>query len=194
MTFKMIGPIRIALAAAMLGATLVAAQATQGAVYGPGESHAITVVATVQSLDPATRHLVLTSGGESFPMVADRHVQNFDQLKVGDKVKATYRLETEFLLSKPNEKLPANAEAMIAARAAKGQMPAGAVAHHMVVTGAVLGVDVANHTLKVVDRTGGKVHTIDVIPSNRPALALMKVGDYITAYVTESLLVTVHRD
>jgi hypothetical protein len=182
------------MASVTLAATLASAAATNAALYQPGESHAVTVIATVRSLDPATRHLVLTSGGESFPMVAGSHVQNFDQLKVGDKVKATYRLETEYVLSKPNEKLPKNADALLAARAPKGEIPAAAVAHHIIVTGAVLGVDLANHTLKVVDRNGGQVHTIDVIPSNRAALANVKVGDYITAYVTESLLVTVHRD
>jgi hypothetical protein len=83
---------------------------------------------------------------------------------------------------------------MIAARAAKGQTPGGAIASRTVVTGAVLAVDPARHTLKIVDKDGGQVHLINVAnPDNQAQLAYVKVGDYITAYVTESVLVTVGR-
>jgi hypothetical protein len=93
------------------------------------------------------------------------------------------------VLSAPNTPLPPDAETTIAARAAKGELPAGVVANHVVVTGAVVGVDKAGHTLKLVSPQGGEVHTVTVkSPDGLKALDKVKVGDTITAYLTESLL------
>jgi hypothetical protein len=46
--------------------------------------------ATVQSVDPATRTVVLISGkAEPYSYKVGRQVENFDRLKAGDKVRAT---------------------------------------------------------------------------------------------------------
>ena len=47
--------------------------------------------ATVTAIDPATRTVTLKNEkGETFPVQAGSAVKNFDQIKVGDIVKATY--------------------------------------------------------------------------------------------------------
>ena len=153
-------------------------------------SETISGKVTIKSIDPATRHIVVTnSAGENTSMKAPPEVHNFDQLKAGDTIDATYTLAAEFVLSAPNSKLPPDTDTVIAARAAKGDLPAGAVANHIVVTGAVVGVDKAKRTLKIVSPQGGEVHTVKVTSADGvKALDKVKVGDTITAYLTESLL------
>ena len=175
-----------------LGLTGVAAAAPAHDQVSVSRSESVTGKVTIKSIDPATRHVVVTNeAGEDTSLKVPPEVHNFDQLKVGDTIKATYSLEAEFVLSQPNAPLPPDTETAIAARAAKGELPAGAAASHIVVTGAVVGVDQAKHTLKLVSPQGGEVHTVQVTsPEGRKALAKVKVGDKITAYVTESLLIT----
>ena len=178
--------------AAWLAAAPLVAEA-QGMKAGAGNRQSATKTVTVKSVDAATRHLEVTdASGDTYTLKAPAAVRNFDQIKPGDKIKAHYVIETEYILSSPNTPLPANSETTIAARAAKGEIPAGVVANHLVVTGNVLGVDAAAHTIKIVNRNGGQVHTIYVRNAERQKLlGHVKVGDTITAYVSEALLLTV---
>jgi hypothetical protein len=166
----------------------------QGMKAGAGNTRTTTKTVTVKSVDAATRHIVITdAAGEVSTLKAPAAVRNFSQIKPGDKIKATYTIETEYVLSSPNSPLPANSETTIAARAAKGEVPAAVVANHMVVTGNVLGIDLAAHTIKIVNKDGGQVHTIYVRNAERQKLLpKVKVGDTISAYVTEGLLITVN--
>ena len=150
---------------------------------------------TVVSVDPATRHLVVRkSSGETASLKVPAEVRNFENLKPGDTISATYTLETEYALSPPNKPLPKDAQTVVADRAARGELPAGAIANHLVVTGAVLGVDMQDHTLRVVSPQGGEVHTVAVqSPEGRRLMAQLKPGDKITAYVTESMLIAAER-
>jgi hypothetical protein len=154
----------------------------------------VTSTVTVKSVDLTNRRAVVTGPtGDVFAIKVPASVRNFDQVKVGDKVRATYTVETELMISPRNAPLPPDAEATLAARAAKGELPAGVVANHIVVTGAIIGIDMANHTLKIVSPQGGQVHTISVRRADRQqAMANLKLGDKITAFVTESLMISVH--
>lgn len=159
---------------------------------GVGGMRKVTATATISAIDPATRHVVMTSpSGEKFTLKAPASMRNFDKLQVGQKVTATYVVDMAFVLSPPNGKLPPDTETTMAARAAKGDLPAGIVANHIVFTGAILGIDKTANTLKVVSPKGGQVHTIDVTtPAGRAALSKLKVGDKVTAYITEAMLLS----
>jgi exosome complex RNA-binding protein Csl4 len=150
---------------------------------------------TVVSIDRTTRHMVVRkASGETAALKVPPEVRNFDNLQPGDTISATYSIETEYALSPPNKPLPKDTQTLIAARAEKGELPAAVVANHMIVTGAVLGVDMANHTVKVVSPQGGEVHTVDVKSAEgRRLMGQLKPGDKITAYVTESLLMSASR-
>jgi hypothetical protein len=154
----------------------------------------VSAKVTVKSIDAANRRLVVTSpSGEVFSIKAPPSVRNFSKIKVGDTIRATYTRETEIVISTPNSTLPSDTQAMVAARAAKGQLPAAVVANGVVVSGAVLAIDMAHHTLKIVSPQGGEVHTITVKSADRQkAMSKLKVGDTITAYITESLLIAVN--
>ena len=156
-------------------------------------THEITETAVVKSVDVATRHLVLTNGaGETETVKVAPQFKRLDSLKPGDRITATYRAELELMLSAPNAPLPQDAAGTVAARAGQGSAPGVAVANYMMVTGAVLKIDMANHTLTIVSPKGGEVHNIEVTrEEGRKAMSRLKVGDKITAYVTESLLLDV---
>jgi hypothetical protein len=182
------GPIVVALA---LLAIASGAQAQEKASVSSSES--VTAKVAVKSVDPATRRVVVTDEkGESVSIKAPPEARNFDNLKPGDTVTVTYTLQTEYVLSAPNTALPADAAAVLAARSAKGERPGGLVADQVVVTGAIIAIDQAKHTLKLVSPDGGAVHTVVVkTAEGLKAMPQMKVGDTITAYVTESMLLTV---
>jgi hypothetical protein len=185
-----------AAAAITLGLGIVAAPLAVMAksTVATANGQSVSAKVTVKSIDAATRHLVVASpSGEIMTLKVPTSVRNFSQIKVGDTIKATYTLETEIVISSPNTPLPSDTQAVIAARAAKGELPGAAVANGMVVTGAVLAIDMAKHTLKIVNPKGGEVHTIVVKSADRQrAMAKLKVGDTITAYVMESLVITVN--
>lgn len=156
-------------------------------------SDSITAKVVVKSVDLATRHVVVTDAkGETLSIKAPPEARNFGNLKPGDTVAITYTLSTEYVLSAPNSPLPSDTAATLEARTAKGERPGGLAANQIVVTGTVLAVDASKHTLKLASPQGGAVHTVDVrTAEGRAAMGKIKVGDTITAYVTESLLLAV---
>jgi hypothetical protein len=176
-------------------ATAATASAGGGGAIVAASGSSVTKTVTIKAINPTTREIdVVDPAGTVSLIKAPASVQNFGQLKVGDKIKATYTLETEFVISEPNKPLPPNTAASVTARAAKGELPAAAVANHIVITGAVLAIDMTKHTIKLVNPKGGEVHTFTVQASERQkAMSKLKVGDYITAYLTESLLISASR-
>lgn len=179
-----------AVAAILLISTAPEAAFAQNAKADIGTVESMTGAVTIKSIDPATRRIVvLNDAGEAISMTAPDEIRNFDQLRVGDKITATYTLKTEFVLSAPNAPLPPDTQTVVAARAGKGERPSGAVANQIVVTGAVVGIDAANHRLKIVSPQGGEVHDVKVTSADGlKAFDKVKVGDKITAYVSESLM------
>ena len=156
-------------------------------------SETATGTAVVRSIDRPGRHLVIASDkGESVTLKVPAEARNFDNLRPGDKIAVTYTLATEYVLSAPNTALPPDTDDVLVARAAKGDLPGGYLANHVVVTGAVVGIDQANHTFKLVSPEGGAVHMVSVkTAEGRRAMAKMRVGDTITAHISESVLLTV---
>ena len=179
------------LAALSVFAVSPAAQAQDKASVSKSES--VSAKVTVKSIDRETRRVLVTDGkGESFSIKAPPEARNFDNLKPGDTVTVSYTLATEYVLSAPNAALPPDAVAAVEARTAKGERPGGLVASRIVVTGAVVAIDRPQHTFKLVSPQGGAVHTVVVktVEGSR-AMEKMKVGDTVTAYITESLLLSV---
>ena len=144
--------------------------------------------ATVKAIDLNTRTVTLMGPqGETTMKVGDQ-VQNLAQVKPGDTIVARYYESVAYVVAPPGTKLPEDALAVAAARAAPGQMPAGGVAEKIVVTGLVVGVNPAAHTLSLVDPAGGEIRTIVVKdPQYQQMMSSIKVGDTITAVNGEQL-------
>ena len=115
-----------------------------------------------------------------------------NDIKPGDKIRASYTAEVAISLAPGNAPLPADHASADSVRTVSGGPPSAGMATHVTVTGAVLAIDMAKHTIKLVSPKGGEVHTVEVATAEgRKAMSRLKVGDKITASVTESLLVGV---
>jgi hypothetical protein len=164
-------------------------------VVDAGEAQAVTLRAKVTAIDAANRGVTLVGpAGNTFVVHAGDEVRNFDQIKVGDNVVAKYYTSLLLVLAPPGTRTPVNSDIEAAQRAAKGQLPAAAIARRTVVTGLVVGIDLAAHTLSLVDRPGGVVHTVNVAdPQKQAELKKVKVGDTLTAVLTEELAIGLDR-
>ena len=157
-----------------------------------GSAQMKTARATVSAIDFGRRDLTLIGAVPGNPIVVHcgDEVRNFDKIKVGDTVTARYYSSLLLVLTKPGAKTPDNSAAVAADRAAKGQLPSGAVATREQVTGLVVGVDTTANTISLVNPSGGAVLTFDVTDPERQAeLKKVKVGDNITAISTKAFAV-----
>jgi hypothetical protein len=163
------------------------------ALGGVGTSHTVTVRAKVHAINQKTREVTLIGPDhEAFTVHAGDQVQNLDKVRKGDTVVVRYTRSSVLVLNGPGQPTPDNSATVAAGRAAPGQMPSGVAAGRLVVTGTVVGIDLDNHTLQLVNPTGGRVVTVDVTdPQRQQQMASVKVGDKITAVMTAALAISV---
>jgi Cu/Ag efflux protein CusF len=169
------------------------ARAQASSMFGAGETEMIAIRATVKTVDMKTRTVTLVGPqGETKTLKVGDQVQNLAQVKPGDTVVARYYDSVAYVLSPPGAKVPEDTLAAAAARAVPGGLPAGGVAEKVVVTGLVVGVNPTAHTLSLVNPAGGEVRTIAVKdPQYQQMMSSIKVGDTITAYITEAVIAAV---
>jgi hypothetical protein len=186
----------IALAAAMTLAPMPGHAQTApnaDALGGVGSSHTVTVRAKVHAINQKTREVTLIGPAHDvFTVHAGDEVRNLDQVRKGDTVVVRYTRSAVLVLNGPGQPTPDNSATLTAARAAPGQLPSGVAAGRLVVTGTVVGVDLDDHTLQLVNPNGGRVVTVDVTdPQRQQQMASVKVGDKITAILSAALAVSV---
>jgi hypothetical protein len=183
----------LAAACVLLPPLSVRAMAQAAGMAGLGESDVITVQATVTSIDQSSRMVTLTGpAGNSLTLKVGEQVRNLGQVNAGDKVNIRYHGAVAYVLAPPGTKLPDNSATGAAAGAAPGQTPAGVVAAKLVVTGLVVGVDPTTYTVQLVNPSGGMVRSVSVVsPEGRQSMKMIKVGDTITAVISEAVAVAV---
>ena len=72
------------------------------------------------------------------------------------------------------------------------QAPGGIGVRETKISGLVVGVDLAANSIDIVNPSGGGVYTINVTdPSRQALLETLKVGDTITAVVSQALAVSI---
>jgi Cu/Ag efflux protein CusF len=174
-----------------LPASRALAQASDMAGIAHAES--VSARAIVKSVDLQTRTVTLeTSSGNTIVLKVGDEVKNLPQVRPGDTVIAHYYTSSAYVLAPPGSKLPDDSLSVAGARAAPGEKPGGAVGSKMVVSGLVVGVDPALHTVSLVDPAGGRVRTVNVVtPEGQQSMKLIKIGDTITAIITEAVLIGV---
>jgi hypothetical protein len=60
------------------------------------------------------------------------------------------------------------------------------------ISGTVVGIDAAAHRVDIVNPAGGGIYTVDVTdPSRAAMLGSLKVGDTITAVISQALAVSI---
>ena len=169
------------------------AQTTNAAnMGGVGSSHTLTERAKVRAVNQKTREVTLVGPeGNVFTVRAGDEVRNLDKVKPGDTVVAKYTQSTVLVLAAPGEPLPPDTLSVTGNRSAPGQTPAASATSRLVVTGTVVGVDLTNHTLKLVNPRGGRVVTVDVVdPQRQQQMSRVNVGDSLTMVMTDALAIS----
>jgi len=148
----------------------------------------VTVSATVQAIDKATRQVTLKGPkGKVNTVTAGPDVRNFDQVKVGDVVTVRYLEALTLTLMKGGKELRSSSETPAAARAAAGERPAGVVANQTEVTANVIAVDAKTQTVTL----RGPKRTVEMKVPDAGQFKLIKVGDQIHAVYTEAVALSV---
>lgn len=154
---------------------------------------ALSLHARITALNPSTRAVTLKgASGQSVTVTAGPAVR-LDLLKVGDVVNAKYYRSVAFAVAPPASAGGAAADdgsAELLARPVAA--PGGEALRVTRISAIVVGLDVDDHTVDVVDPTGGAVTTIAVTDPKRIAmLSKLNIGDTVTAVVTQALAVTI---
>lgn len=148
-------------------------------------SNTVTASATIRAIDPATRSVTLRKdNGEEDTFTAGPEVTRFNQLKVGDKIRATYHESLVFQLRKPGAAAPATSAALAAGRLK--DVPGGGVGAQQTVSVTVKAVDMAAGSITV---TAPDNRTLTRKVNDKKDLQGVAVGDRIDITYTQALLV-----
>jgi Cu/Ag efflux protein CusF len=160
---------------------------------GIGRTESVSARAVVKTVDLQARTVTLEGpGGGTITLKVGDQVQNLPQVRPGDTVTAHYYASAAYVLAPPGTKLPDDSLTVAGARAAAGDKPGAALGSRIVVTGLVVSVDPTLHTISLVDPSGGAIRSVNVVsPEGQQSMKLVKIGDTITAVITEAVLVGV---
>ncbi len=76
--------------------------------------------------------------------------------------------------------------------ATPAQTPGGVGVSLTKISGSVVSIDVAAHSIDIVNPSGGGIYTIDVTnPARIAMLSQLKIGDTVTAVVSQALAVSI---
>jgi Cu/Ag efflux protein CusF len=145
----------------------------------------VTAYATVRGVDPATRKVTLeTADGNRATFTAPPEVRNLDQLRSGDRVKATFTERLTVLVNQ--DATPGGDYATASARTPKGAKPGAIVAESYEAVASVKSIDTAKRTATL-EFADGK--TIPVPVREDVDLTRYKAGDHVLIRVTDVLSV-----
>jgi len=151
-----------------------------------------TVTATVQAINPKTRHATLRlPDGKKQTFAVDPKVKNLDKVKRGDQVVVQYKgaIEVELTTPDPTRPLPLPTGATaVDDRTAEGGKPEGVVARTMTLTGTVESYDPESRVAVI---TGSDGETVKVNVQHPENWTQVKTGDIVTARFSEALAIAV---
>jgi len=146
--------------------------------------------ATVTSIDPAERKVTMvTPDGKKTTFKAGPEVANFDQIRVGDRVKATLTQQMVVSMGTEASRQAEGATSTIGV-APKGAKPSLMVADTVQITAKVIDIDHKNHraTLQFPDGS------TKVIPVRKDVdLTQRKVGEEVVMRATETQAISVEK-
>jgi hypothetical protein len=183
----------LATAAVAWPATLPTPAAAQANPTLPSvpEPMAETIQAKITALNPQNRKITLQgANGRSVTVTAGPMVR-LEMLQVGDTVNAQFYRSVAFELS-TSMNAPPNAGVIAVAENATA--PGGVGVGLMRVSGTVVGKHMASNSLDLVSPGGGGVYTLHVTdPARIAMLSQVKIGDTITAVISDAVAVSVEK-
>lgn len=149
----------------------------------------VSVVGEITAVDAANR-IVSIKGpkGNVSDMLVDERVRNLEQVKVGDRVRLTYRVGVALALLKGGDGIREKIETESASRSAPGAKPGGTLVK---TTTVIANVEAVNQKRKIVTLKGPEGKVVDVQVKDPQVLKDVKVGDQVGARITESVAVRV---
>jgi hypothetical protein len=150
----------------------------------------VQMTATVKAVDRSNRTVTLAGPkGKRATYKVGKEAINFDQVRVGDRVKVTVT-EALAVFLRPKGTPPSVGEGAAVALAPKGAMPGGMVATTTEVTAQVVSVDRPSRhvTLELPD---GSKRTMSVNP--RIDLSQVVPGSAVTVQIADALAIAVDR-
>jgi hypothetical protein len=149
------------------------------------KQNAVTATATITAIDPATRSITLRGEkGDEDTFTAGPEVTRFAQLKVGDKIRATYYEGVVFQLRKPGAASGSTGSAVAAGRLK--EVPGGAIGAQQTMTVTVKAVDVKVPSITVTTPDG---RTLTRKVEDVKNLEGVNAGDRIDITYTQALVV-----
>jgi flagellar hook assembly protein FlgD len=144
---------------------------------------------TIEAIDAATRAVTIKkTDGTVVTTIAGPEVKRFDELKVGDKIKARYYENLVVRVKQPGE---SDADfTKKAATPSASTLPGGTKAKQRTLTVTITAIDMNAPSISFTTVDGLKYISKVQDPS---ALAKVKVGDKIDIIWTEALLVSLER-
>ena len=147
------------------------------------------MTATVESIDPATRTVMLkTQHGKMIEVEVGPQARNFDQLKVGDVVTTVYHESLSLSLKKDSGEAASVSDQPTIERATEGAKPGGTLGRQLTIVADVVAV---HPKTKTVTLKGPKGNTVDLIVEDPEQFADIKKGDQVQAVYTEALAISV---
>jgi len=146
--------------------------------------------ATVTGIDPATRKITLvTPDGQKNTITAGPEVRNFDQIRIGDQVRARVTRETAVRLLPPGE-TRGTSETGTIALAPKGAKPGAIMANTIESTARIEALDMKHRkvTLRFQD---GQTKTFDV--RKDVDMTNARLGQEVLIQYTESVAISVEK-
>lgn len=172
----------LATALALPGAALADQHSKAASDQPLKRSQSVEARASVTAIDPATRTVTLkTEDGQTVDVEAGPAVKNFDQIKVGDTVKATYTESIAF-------KVVPEGEAAGGATQSANRVPGGAeLGQQVTTTFKVASVDPMTNILWVTLPNGNtkKIQVQD--PEAQKRLKNLSPGNTVAVTYTESM-------
>jgi len=157
---------------------------------GAIEVRAITETVKVTAVDPAKRTVTLVNpDGITNTYELGKKVRNFDQIKVGDEVKATLLEAVAVAVSKSSAPPDASGRDSVAV-APKGAKPGVIMAKTRQISAKIVSVDPQARTVTVEGPAGG-TPTIRVGPNVN--MNELQKGDDVTLRVTDALALRVEK-
>jgi len=167
-----------------------ASATTKTDAKGAIEVGAITKTAKVTAVDPVKRTVTLVNpDGITNTYELGKNVRNFDQIKVGDEVKATLLEAVAVAVSKSSAPPDASGRDLVAV-APKGAMPGVIMPKTRQISAKIVSVDTQARTVTVEGPAGG-TPTIRVGP--KVNMNELQKGEDVTLRVTDALALRVER-
>ena len=146
----------------------------------------VTATVTVRAIDLATRSVTLRAeNGDEDTFTVGPDVKRFDQLKVGDTIRATYYESLVFQLRKPGDSTATPGAAVVGGRLK--DVPGGVVGTQETTTVTVKAVDMKVPSITVVTADG---RTLTRKIAERKNLEGVSPGDKIDITYTQGLVVS----